>query len=184
MSETTIADVQNEIAALRRELNELRAAPPPFQEQADAGAAIHHQLKQKLAEKDKQNGIAVGSLCTQIRGNGGAGTAYSVVTITAAADLPTDEQIAEKIARLSLFVQNPLVLRALRCLLEPHFENQDKRRTKADLAASLGVSEGEVEAALTPLLDHYEVTWGKDASGQEYYKWTGNTFAMTLLIHG
>jgi hypothetical protein len=99
------------------------------------------------------------------------------------AELPTDEQIAEKVTRLALFVHNPLILRTLRCLAEPLFDNQKMRRSKADLAARLGVSEVEVETALAPILDRYEVTWGKNASGQEYYEWTGNSFPMTLLIH-
>jgi hypothetical protein len=182
MSEPTIADIQTEIAALRREIGELRArqTPPARTEQPDAA----DDLRQRLAEKDALNGISVGHRITQIRGDGGSGTASYSVSIDAAADLPTDEQIAEKVARLAPLVQNPLVLRALRDLARPHFEGKDKRRSKSDLAASLGVGEAEVEAAMTPLLDRYEVTWGKDASGQEYYEWTGNTLAMTLLILG
>jgi hypothetical protein len=182
MSETTIADIQTEIAALRREMGELRArtAAPAMPQPPDAA----NDLRRHLAEKDKANGISVSHRITQIRADGGSGTASYSVSISDAADLPTDEQIAEKVARLAPLVGNPLALRALRDLARPHFEGRDKRRAKSDLAASLGVGEAEVEAALTPLLDRYEVTWGKDSSGQEYYEWTGNTVAMTLLIHG
>lgn len=189
MSEATLAELQKDLAALRQELDGLRtrmaAATPQDKDLTNVAVdSMQLFLKQRLAEKGKGSGVAVGGLITQIRANGGAGASINVVTLHEAADLPTDEQIAEKIARLSLFVQNPLVLRTLRCLLEPHFENQEKRRTKADLAASLGVGESEIEAAMTPLLDQYEVTWGKDALGQEYYDWTGNGFAMLLLIVG
>ena len=48
----------------------------------------------------------------------------------------------------------------------------------------LGVIEAEVEAALTLMLDKYGVRWGKDAAGQEYYTWSGDRFAMLLLIRG
>ncbi len=180
MSEPTITDIQAEIAALRREMGELRArAAPAPPEQTDAAG----DLRRSLTEKDKPNGLSVTHRITQIRGDGGSGTASYSVSVDDAADLPTDEQIAEKVARLAPLVQ-PLALRALSRLAEPHFEGKDKRRAKSDLAASLGVGEAEVEAAMTPLLDRYEVTWGKDASGQEYYEWTGNTLAMTLLILG
>lgn len=189
MSEPTIADVQNDLAALRQELDGLRArlatATPPDQDLTNmAGDAMRRHLKQSLAEKGKSSGLSVGSLINQIRGSGGAGTAFNIVTLDEASDLPTDEQIAEKAARASVFAQNPLILRALRCLAEPYFDDQEMRRSKADLAAALGVSEAEVEAALTPMLDKYEVRWGKDAEGQEYYTWSGNGFAMMLLILG
>ena len=187
MSEPTLADVQTDLAALRQELDGLRArltaAAPPEQDLTNvAGDAMRRQLKQSLAEKGNSSGLSVGCLINQIRGNGGAGTAFNIVTLGDASALPTDEQIAEKVARAAVFAGNPLILRALRCLAEPYFDGQEMRRSKADLAAALGVSEAEVEAALTPLLDRYDVRWGKDASGQEYYTWSGNGFAMTLLI--
>lgn len=50
--------------------------------------------------------------------------------------------------------------------------------------ALLGRHEAEVEPALMPMLDKYGVRWGKDASGQEYYEWSGDSFAMMLLILG
>lgn len=189
MSEPTLADVQNDLAALRRELDALRArlaaSAPPEQDLTNmAGDTMRRQLKQSLAEKNKATGISVGSLINQVRGKGGAGTAFNIVTLDEVSDLPTDEQIAEKVARAAVFAQNPLILRALRCLAEPYFDDKEMRRSKAELAAALGVSEAEVEAALTPTLDKYEVRWGKDAEGQEYYTWSGNGFAMMLLILG
>jgi len=187
MSEPTITDIQNDLAALRREMDGLRArltAAPAEQDAPDIGQIMRRQLKQSLTEKSKTTGISVGSLINQVRGTGGEGTAFNIVTPDEVSDLPTDEQIAEKVARLSLFVQNPLILRALRCLAEPYFDDKEMRRSKADLAALLGITEAEVEAALTPMLDKYEVRWGKDAEGQEYYTWSGNGFAMMLLILG
>ena len=182
MSEPTLADVQAELAALRREMDEVRArtAPAPMNDQPDD----METLRRGLAEKDRRNGLTVSHRVTQIRGDGGSGNASYSVSFDNAADLPTDAQIAEKVARLAPLVGNPLALRALRDLAAPHFEGRDKRRAKSDLAASLGATEAEVEAALTPLLDHYEVTWGKNSSGREYYEWTGNGLAMTLLIFG
>ena len=41
-----------------------------------------------------------------------------------------------------------------------------------------------MEAALTPMLERYGVRWGKNASGEEYYEWSGDGFAMLLLILG
>jgi len=189
MSEVTLADVQNDLAALRRELDGLRArlaaSAPPEQDLANmAGDAMRRHLKQSLAEKNKTSGISVGSLINQIRGEGGAGTSFDIVTLCDASDLPTDAQIAEKVARVAVFAQNPLILRALRGLAEPYFDGQEMRRSKADLAADLSVTEAEVEAALTPMLDRYGVRWGKDAAGQEYYTWSGDRFAMLLLIRG
>jgi len=187
MSEPTIADLQNDLAALRREVDGLRARlddAPAGQDAPDVGQIMRRQLKQNLAEKGAGSGISIGCLVNQIRAGGNEGTAFGVTNLREAADLPTDEQVTEKIARLSVFVQNPLTLRALRCLVEPHFDNQEMRRTKADLATTLGVTEAEVEAALTPMLDKYEVRWGKAADGQEYYTWPGNGFAMMLLILG
>jgi len=189
MSEVTLADVQNDLAALRQELDTLRAqmaaSAPPEQDMINvAGDAMRRHLKQSLVEKNKTSGISVGSLINQIRGGGGAGTAFDIVTLHDASDLPTDEQIAEKVARVAVFAQNPLILRALRCLAEPYFDDKEMRRSKAELAAALGVSEAEVEAALTPMLDKYGVRWGKDAAGEEYYTWSGNRFAMLLLIRG
>jgi hypothetical protein len=189
MSEPTIADVQNDLAALRRELDGLRArmaaSAPPEQDLTNiAGDAMRRHLKQSLAEKGKSSGLSVGSLINQIRGDGGAGTAFNIVTLHDASDLPTDEQITEKVVRAAAFAQNPLILRALRCLAEPYFDGQEMRRSKAELAAILGVTEADVEAALTPMLDKYGVRWGKDAAGQEYYTWSGDRFAMLLLIRG
>ncbi|MDQ2799048.1 MAG: hypothetical protein M3Y13_05330, partial [Armatimonadota bacterium] len=91
MSEPTIADVQNDLAALRSELDGLRArltaAAPPEQDLTDiAGDAMRRQLKQSLAEKDKAAGISVGSLINQIRGGGGAGTSFDIVTLCDASD--------------------------------------------------------------------------------------------------
>lgn len=189
MIEATLADVQNDLAALRRELDALRArlaaSALPEQDMINvAGDAMRRHLKQSLTEKNKASGISVGSLINQIRGEGGAGTSFDIVTLCDASDLPTDEQIAEKVARAAVFAQNPLILRALRCLAEPYFDGKEMRRSKADLAAALGVAEADVEAALTPMLDKYGVRWGKDAAGEEYYTWSGDRFAMLLLIRG
>lgn len=187
MSEPTITDLQNDLAALRREMDGLRARlddAPAGQDAPDVGKIMRHHLKQNLAEKGAGSGISIGCIINQIRAGGNEGTTFGVTNLHEAADLPTDEQITEKIARLAVFVQNPLTLRALRCLVEPHFDNQEMRRTKADLAAMLGATEADVEAALTPMLDKYEVRWGKDADRQEYYTWPGNGFAMLLLTQG
>ena len=189
MSEMTLTDVQSDLAALRQELDGLRvrlaASAPPEQDLANvAGDIMRRHLKQSLAEKDKTSGISVGSLINQIRGEGGAGTSLDIVTLCDASDLPTDEQIAETVARVAVFAQNPLILRALRCLAEPYFDGKEMRRSKAELAAALTVAEADVEAALTPMLDRYGVRWGKDAAGQEYYTWSGDRFAMLLLIRG
>lgn len=189
MSEVTLTDVQNDLAALRQELEKLRArqaaSAPPEQEWMDvAGDAMRRHLKQHLAEKNEVTGLCVGSLISQVRGSGGAGTAFNIVTLDDVSDLPTDEQIAEKVARAAVFAQGPLLLRALRCLAEPYFEGQEMRRSKADLAARLGVTEAEVEAVLTPMLDRYGVRWAKDVAGGEYYIWSGDSFAMTMLILG
>ena len=179
MSEMTLAEMQAEIVALRREISETRVVSP-----APAPPDTIEQLRQQLQEKGKQNGMSVGFRTSQFRENGSSGTASSSNTLHDATDLPSDEKIAEKIARLAVLIQTPLALRALRCLAEPHFEGRDKRRSKSDLAASLGVGEAEIEAVMALLLDNYEVTWGKDKTGQEYYEWTGNSFAMLVLIHG
>lgn len=189
MSEVTIADVQNDLAALRQELEGMRArlaasAPPAEDLTNVAGEAMRRHLKQSLAGENKATGISVGSLINQVRGTGGAGTAFNIVTLDEASDLPTDEQIAEKVARAAVFAQSPLLLRALRCLAEPYFEDKEMRRSKADLSARLGVTEAEVEAALTPMLDRYGVRWGKDVAGEEYYTWSGDSFAMMMLILG
>lgn len=185
MSEPTIVDVQNDLAALRREMDGLRARLTAAGPDApDVGQITRNNLRQNLAEKGTGSGMSVGSIVNQIRAQGNEGTTVNVVNLHAASDLPTDAQVAEKIARLALFVQNPLTLRALRCLVEPHFDNQEMRRMKADIATRLGASETEVEAALTPMLERYEVRWGKDSAGQEYYEWTGNSFPILLLIQG
>jgi len=185
MSKPTIADVQNDLAALRREMDSLRARLTAAGPDApDVGQITRNNLRQNLAEKGTGSGMSVGSIVNQIRAHGNEGTAVNIVTLHAVGDLPTDAQIAEKVARLALFVQNPLTLRALRCLAEPYLDDQEMRRTKADLSALLGASEAEVEAALTPMLEKYEVRWGKDAAGQEYYEWTGNSFPILLLILG
>lgn len=189
MSQATIEELQTDLATVRQELAALRsylapAAPPEPESYKVVGEALERELKLKLEAKEKTSGLSVGNIITQIRHKNGSGTAYSVIALLDAADLPTEEQIAEKVARLSVFAQNPLILRALRCLAEPYFEAQPMRRFKADLAASLNVEEAEVEAALIPLLDRYNLRWGKDSTGQEYYEWDGNGFAMMLLIHG
>lgn len=185
MSEPTIADVHNDLAALRREMDGLRTKLTAVAPDApDVGQITRNNLRQNLAENGAGSGISVGNIVNQIRAQGNEGTAINIVNLRAASDLPTDAQVAEKIARLALFVQNPLTLRALRCLVEPHFDDQEMRRTKADLSALLGASEAEVEAALTPMLGRYEVRWGKDSAGQEYYEWTGNSFPILLLVLG
>ncbi len=187
MSEPTVTDIQNDLAALRREVDGLRArldAAPAGQDAPDVGQIMRRQLRQSMTEKGAGSGISIGCVINQIRAGGNEGTAFGLNNIHGAADLPTDAQITEKIAQLSAFVRNPLTLRALRCLVEPHFEDREMRRTKADLAARLGVTEAEVEAALIPMLDKYEVRWGKAADGQEYYTWPGNGFAMLLLTQG
>ena len=189
MSQATIEELQNDLAIMRQELAALRShlaasAPPEQEPYKVVGEALERGLKLRMDEREKTSGLSVGSIITQIRHKGGSGTAYSVIALSDAADLPTEEQIAEKVARLSIFARGPLILRALRCLAEPYFDAQPMRRRKADLAASLKVGEAELEAALIPLLDRYNLRWGKDSSGQEYYEWDGNGFAMMLLIHG
>ena len=189
MNESTLADIQNDLDSLRQELKALQAwkataLPPEKDLHSVAGDALQRQLKQSLTENNKTSGISVGSLINQIRGTGGAGTSFDIVTLQDASDLPTDEQIAEKVARMAVFVQNPLILRALRDLAEPYFDGKEMRRSKADLAAALNVTEAEVQDALTPMLDKYGVRWGKDTDGQEYYTWSGDRFAMLLLIRG
>ena len=187
MSEPTLTDIQNDLATLRREVDGLRArleAAPAGQDAPDVGQIMRRHLKQSLTEKGSGSGISIGCVINQVRAGGNEGTAFGVTNLQEASDLPTDEQITEKIAQLSVFVRNPLTLRALRCLVEAHFDDKEMRRPKADLAARLGVTEAEVEAALTPMLDKYEVRWGKDADGQEYYTWPGNGFAMLLLTQG
>ena len=187
-------DLQAQVDALRRDVDALKAAvedrqsPKPQQEGSFAdrfGNDLKKTLMQKLIEKGKEAGIAAGFVITQTNAdNQGSSTVrYSLVTRLDATELPSDEEIGQRIKRLTPLITNPLVLRALRELAKFRFERKAMRQTAANLAAALGVGETEVEEALSPLVADGTLRQVRTGA-EEFYEWDGNSLAMVLLIHG
>lgn len=173
--------LRGEVAELRAMVEDLRGGQPRDSD-LDEGKMQMMRLRRDL-KGDRKYGLATASIVSQI-GKSHSGTAFGGITLDSADGLPSDTDIAEKVERLSRFVADPLIFRALRCLAEPLFDGQPMKRTKTELAARLGVGEDELEDALRPVIDGEELRWSKTGAGEESYEWTGNGMPMLMLMHG
>jgi hypothetical protein len=183
-------DVQQQIDALRRDVDELRNTFQALRSQGSlgqdpvdvAGNALKEHLQRQLQEKGKRSGLSVATVIVQTNLNGSSGVTFGITTLDDVSDLPSDDRIAVKCARVAALVQNPLALRALRRLAEPFAEGRAMMRTRAELAGSLGASEAEVDEALRPLVASNTLQQKRTATGEEVYEWGGNDLAMVLLV--
>lgn len=200
---SNVAALRRDIDALRAEVDSLRrgggtapapaAGAPPSSDAVlsfeEANAAFAEALREKIqsevAEKNTaQGGIGVGLITVQTNTKGSTGTAFSIITLNDASDLPDDDKIAEKIGRVRALVDDPLTLRALRCLAEPYFAAGPMRSTRQALAERLGATEDALANALRSLVADNSLQRGLTPDGLEYYQWNGNGLPAVLLIHG
>jgi hypothetical protein len=180
-------DLQQQLDALRRDLDDLRGKlqPSPAGVSPDAANHVSDAIKQHLQDELDKNskswGISVGAIVAQL-GPQTFSMAINNVTLTDESNLPSDEKIVEQVERLARYVQDPRLLRALRYLLAPFFEGKPKQRTMAELAAALGVSPAEVEQIVRPVVEDKEMRWSKNADGEEFYEWSGNGLPMAMMV--
>jgi hypothetical protein len=165
----------SELEALRSEIEDLRAQLKAIRDrsgeaepsQSDVDAYVRRRLKETIEKEGGTGGIAVYTVVVADNGKGGVGSAHSLTTTARADRLPTAAQPNERFVG---FATRPLVARAVRALVAPHFEGRQMSVAKGELAASLGISEGELEAALRPLVADGTLKWTKDADGAESFE--------------
>jgi hypothetical protein len=172
--EATMDDIQEEVAQLRRDVDELLARLAADEPSGAYGGgtsglvneAVLRHLRGNLEREGKSRGIAI-SRVVIFHGEGGTGCWSGHITMSSATDLPKGAKLRESVAALAT---DPLALRAVRKLIEPFFEGQPMRMTKSELAGALGVGEDEVERSLLPLVADGRIRWSKAASGEELYE--------------
>lgn len=183
-----MSDVQYNLDILRGEVAELRAMVEELRdgrsEDSDPNSInLKTNLEKSLQKAGRSSGFAVANLTAQVRVGGHSGTAFGIYTLEKPADLPSDEEIEAKVARLALFTQSPIYLKVLKFLAEPCFDGEPMARTKSELMVRLKFrAPADCDKALKPLLAAGILRRGRTDGGSETYEWDGNGLAMMLLI--
>jgi hypothetical protein len=167
-------DIQEELAQMRRDIDELRAhfpdgKPSGYFGEGTSGLvneAVVRHLKANLEREGRSRGIAI-SRVVLVYGEGGTGCWAGHITMSSAAEMPKGTQLRESVAALAA---DPLALRAVRKLIEQFFDGKPMRMTKCELAAALGETETTVEDSLRPLVADSRLRWSKMATGEEAYE--------------
>jgi len=138
-----------------------------------------------MAESGSPYGLGVVNMVLQANLKGGGGTAFSIVTIDGLAELNSEDQIPEKIARITALTADPLVLRALRLFYVLRFEGKPPHATAAEIAVRLGADEARIDALLQPLVADQIIQRGLAPDGTPFYQFDGNNHLVaTLLFRG
>jgi hypothetical protein len=169
-----MSNVQEEIARLRRDVDELKArlsapAPPAYfgnDTSAQVNEAVLRHLQEDLQREGASRGIAI-SRVVVFYGEGGTGIWSGHITMSRAASMPKGDKLRDSVAALAT---DPIALRAARTLLERFFDGKPMQMTKAELAAAVGASEAEIERSLLPLVADRRLRWSKTATGDEMYE--------------
>ena len=167
-------DIQEELAQLRRDVDELRARFPAGELSGYFGEGTSGQVNEALVrhlqvtmEKEgKTRGIAICRLVVSCN-EGGSMCRSGIITMRSTADLPKGDRLSQSVTALAT---DPLALRAVRKLIEPYFEGKPTQMLTAELAAALGTGEDELEASLRPLVADRMLRWSKMATGEEAYE--------------
>lgn len=183
-----------EIEALRARLSALETAQPSVSDSTVLPRSegdyleyfndhIQAQLKRDREALNGQFAFAVMSSVAQSGRDGNIGTSFGLTTFDQVADLPTDEQLAQRREHALLYL-NPVVLPVLRTFYELRFAGKPMRATAAELAARVGTSAEEVTEALRPLVELKKIERGLHADNTPFYQWGGDkAVAVALLFH-
>jgi hypothetical protein len=178
-------DVQEELARLRQDMDQLKAllatgereSGPERPPQAEVNDAVVRHLKENLRGEGKTRGIAICRVVV-IHDEHGTGVCSGLITSVNAADFQKPTKLRASVAALAT---DPLAIRAVRKLVEPFFDGQPMRMTRAELAAALDANEADVERSLLPLVADKMLTWSKTATGEEAYEIEGQEPHVLLI---
>jgi hypothetical protein len=186
-----MSDLQSEVAALRREVAELRAGLEALRSQeqhppASDGERASQKLKEDLARSGKPAGIAVLEGVVLQRGQDSCTASGGQKIWTSADDLPSAQKLIDMITGLA---SEPLALRAMYKLVERFFEGGPRHKRpdeqmilpKAELAVALDIGETDLEKALLPLVANETLRWSKTATGEECYGFVRSDTFLHLL---
>jgi hypothetical protein len=183
MEMTTMSDVQQQLDAIRQEMDRLSRdvqALRPWEEQA-GGDNIPQTLQRLVLEEIERKGKPCGIIVLRgvvMRNPGGTATQVGRISITDTTDLPSEEKMAERAAAIGI---NLLILRTLRYMAKRYLNGESLRVTQAELATALGADAAELESALVPLVEREWLRWSKTGHGEEYYEWQPNDSSLVLL---
>lgn len=182
-----MSDVQYNLDILRGEVSELRAMVEELRdgrsEDSDPNSInLKTNLEKSLQKAGRSSGFAVANLTAQVRVGGHSGTAFGIYTLEKPADLPSDEEIEAKVARLALFTQSPIYLKVLKALAERCFDGEPMASTKISLAARFPSHQADLDNALKSLLAAGILSRSLNENDEETYEWDGNGLAMMLLV--
>jgi hypothetical protein len=173
-----MSDMREELDQLRQRVDELMARFPaavspawPADEFGGGSSgrvnqALVRHLEAKMAEEGETRGIAICRIVVT-KNEGGICVRSGIITSTRADDFQKPTKLRDSVAALAT---DPLALRAVRKLVEPYFDGELMRMTKAELAAALGAGEEEIEHSLRPLVADKMLRWSKSADGEEAYE--------------
>jgi hypothetical protein len=167
-------DIREELAQLRRDIDELKAGSAAgelsgyFGEgtSGQVNEALVRHLKATMEKEGKIRGIAICRLVVSCN-EGGSMCRSGIITMSSTADLPKGDRLRQSVTALAT---DPLALRAVRKLIEPYFAGKPTQMMKAELAATLGTGEDELETSLRPLVADRMLRWSKTATGEETYE--------------
>src|SRR5438132_14200891 len=126
-----MTDIQEELASLRRDVDELLGRLPVGEPSGYFGEgtsglvneAVVRHLKANLEREGKSRGIAI-SRVVLFYGEGGTGCWSGHITMSSAAEMPKGTHLRESVAALAA---DPLALRAVRKLMAQFFDGKPMR---------------------------------------------------------
>jgi hypothetical protein len=177
-----MSDMREELDRLRRDVDQLLARFPAGEApeeptSAQVNNALVRHLEVNLEREGKTRGIAICRIVV-LKDGGGTSVCSGLITSASAEDFRKPTKLRASVAALAT---DQLAIRAVRKLVEPFFDGQPMRLTKADLAAALGASEAEVENSLRPLVGDKMLRWSKTESGEEAYEVEGQEPHVLLI---
>jgi hypothetical protein len=147
-------------------------------------SAIHERLIGNREESDQPFALAISNMVAQSSKLGATGTAFSLITIDKADDLPKDEELLTRMARFVPLLADPLVPRIFRHFLRLRFEGKPGQATAVELATALNSTTERIDELLKPLVEDLTLRRGLTTDGTPFYEWEGNDHRiMVLLFH-
>jgi hypothetical protein len=148
-----------------------------------AESAFEQQVKKELHRSGEPGAIGVCWTVVLAEKSGGTHTSnHQSIWGSPLRELPSDEKLQAGAAALA---HTPLQMRAMHQMLLPFYEGQLRTRTKAELAAALGVDEETLERELAPLVARKTVRQFQTASGEAAYELKrADLFLLQLTFAG
>jgi hypothetical protein len=182
------SDLEQALKELRYEVEELRGRVDAMARRRGAAADEESEIRFDYARAVRESaaksgdkvavGVFRGVVMLGPEGSTGTSSQHGIWT-GPIKEPPTEEEVLKSPA--AVLGANPLAMRALFYLVQPFYDGKPMQRTRAALTGILGVSETELDQALSPVVANGSVRRTQTAEGEDAYELENPNEDLLLL---